>query len=182
MSTPRPLALLLLLLAPALAWGQGAPRTSRSRVSATGVFAVRLVEEAPGRCRLEVSRENGAHWALARCVGTVDDLYFVSADGERVWVLYPLAEKAPRTRKSTGATAWARTPVARLYDRTGALLAQRLLTDLTPRKALGKVRQLKGHVKWLPGTLDVPGVAPRLTDAGLIEFDTVDGKRHQLQF
>jgi hypothetical protein len=178
------LVLLLLLALPALG-----ERASRSRVSANGVFSVRLVEEAPGKCRLEVSKESGPAWRLPGCVGAVDDYYFVSNDGERVWVLRPLAEKAPEPKrpvrsrkKKSQVPGWARAPVATLYGREGGKLDEKLLTSLVSPKEMGEVRELRGHFKWLEGTLGIPGKGPRLTDDGHVEFEVVGGKHHRLSF
>ncbi len=174
--------LVLLLALPGLA----AERSNRPRVSANGAFSVRMVEQSPGKCALEVSKDSGRVWALERCVGGVDDLYFVSNDGERVWVLYPLAPKG--TRKLPGKKArklppWSNTTVAVEFDRQGTRVQERSLLDFVGPKELTEVRQMAQHLKWLEGQLGVPGKGPRLTDAGRIEFETVGGTRtHQLTF
>jgi hypothetical protein len=172
--------LLLLLALPA-----SAERSSRTRVSVNGTFSVRLVETAPGKCTLEVSKESGPVWTLSQCVGGVDDLYFVSNDGQRVWVLYPLAPKG--TKKLAGkqfrkVPAWANTVVAVEYDRQGGRVQEKQLLDLVGQRELSEVREMAQHLKWLEGLLGVPGKGPRLTDAGRIEFETVGGKSHQLVF
>ena len=179
------LTLALLLTLPAA----GAERTSRSRVSANGVYSVRLVQMEPGQCRLEVSKESGQVWSLPRCLGSPDDLYFVSNDGERVWVLHPLAAKAPEVKsKSSGkkkksqVPGWARAPVASLYGRDGQKLDEKLLTEFVAPKDMGELRELSGHFKWLEGTLGIPGKGPRLTDDGHVEFEAVGGKHHRLTF
>jgi hypothetical protein len=181
------LALVVLLSLPAAA----AERESRARVSANGIFSVRLVEEAPGKCRLEMAKESGPAWKFDGCVGSVDDYYFASNDGERVWVLRPLAEKAPepkqpvsrsKKKKKDAVPAWARAPVAALYGRDGTKLEEKRLTDFVSSKEIGEVRELKGHFKWLEGTLGIPGKGPRLTDDGHVEFESVGGKHHRLTF
>ncbi len=164
---------------------EGASRTSRARVSANGIHTVILHEEAPGRCRLEVSTESGNGWKLEECVGGVDDLYFVSNDGQRVWVLKPLVEKG--TRKLPGkefrkVPAWANTVVAELYDSKGGRVEQKNLLDFVKPAELSEVRQLNKHLKWLEGLLGVPGKGPRLSDKGRIEFEVVGGTNHQLTF
>jgi hypothetical protein len=164
---------------------EGASRTSRARVSANGIHTVILHEEAPGRCRLEVSTESGTGWKLEECVGGVDDLYFVSNDGQRVWVLKPLVEKG--TRKLPGkqfrkVPAWANTVVAELYDSKGGRVEQKNLLDFVKPAELSEVRQLNKHLKWLEGLLGVPGKGPRLSDKGRIEFEVVGGTNHQLTF
>ena len=180
------LTLALLLTLPAA----GAERVSRSRVSANGVYTVRLVQTEPGQCRLEVSKESGPVWSLPKCVGLVDDLFFVSNDGERVWVMRPLAEKAPevkskvsgRKKKKSQVPGWARAPVAALYGRDGQKLDEKLLTEFVAPKDMGELRELTGHFKWLEGTLGIPGKGPRLTDDGHVEFEAVGGKHHRLTF
>ncbi len=177
----RSVVILVLLLAlPA-----SAERSSRTRVSVNGTFSVRLVETAPDKCTLEVSKESGPVWTLSQCVGGVDDLYFVSNDGQRVWVLYPLAPKG--TKKLAGkqfrkVPAWANTVVAVEYDRRGEHEQEKRLLDFVGVRELSEVRQMEKHLKWLEGVLGVPGKGPRLTDAGRIEFETVGGKSHQLVF
>jgi hypothetical protein len=178
----RSVVILVLLL---VALPASAERSSRPRVSANGTFSVRLVEHAPGKCTLEVSKESGPVWTLKQCVGGVDDLYFISNDGERVWVLFPLAPKG--TKKLGGkqyrkVPAWANTVVAVEYDRQAGRVLDKQLLDFVGQRELSEVRQLAQHLKWLEGLLGVPGKGPRLTDAGRIEFETVGGKSHQLTF
>ncbi|HYO56121.1 hypothetical protein [Archangium sp.] len=159
-------------------------RSSRARVSANGAFSVRLVEQA-GKCMLEVSKESGPVWTLRQCVGRVDDLYFVSDDGERVWVLFPLAPKGTKKlpgKKYKKVPAWANTVVAVEYDRQGTRVQERSLLDFVAQRELAAVRELGQHLKWLEGLLGVPGKGPRMTDAGRVEFETVGGKSHQLTF
>ncbi|WP_375768487.1 hypothetical protein NR798_43545 [Archangium gephyra] len=175
-------ALVLMLMVVALP-ALGQERSSRARVSANGTYSVRLVEQT-GKCTLEVSKESGPVWTLKQCVGGVDDLYFVSNDGERVWVFFPLAPKG--TKKLPGkqykkVPAWANTVVAEEYDRQGRVQERRLMSFVSPRE-VSEVRELGQHLKWLEGVLGVPGKGPRLTDAGRIEFETVGGKSHQLTF
>jgi hypothetical protein len=175
------LVLVLLLVALPVS---AAERASRARVSANGAFTVRLVEKSPGQCTLEVAKESGPLWTLAECVGGVDDLYFVSNDGERVWVMYPLVSKGTVKlpgKKNKKIPAWANTAVAAQYTRRGQVQERRLLEFLGPRE-LPEVRQMAQHLKWLEGVLGVPGKGPRLTDEGRIEFETVGGKSHQLTF
>jgi hypothetical protein len=175
--------LILVLLLVALPVS-AAERASRTRVSANGTFSVRLVEKSPGKCTLEVSKESGPIWTLAECVGGVDDLYFISNDGERVWVFFPLAPKGTVKlpgKKNRKVPAWANTVVAAEYGRQGRVQERRLLEFVGVRE-LPEVRQMAQHLKWLEGLLGVPGKGPRLTDAGRIEFETVGGKSHQLTF
>jgi hypothetical protein len=169
--------------------GLAAERVSKSRVSANGIYSVRLVEEAEGKCRVEMQKESGPAWQFSGCVGTVDDLYFASNDGERFWVVRPLVEKGSRSTverrgsKKVRVPAWANAEVAVLYDRNGQKLREKRLQDfLVWSRELGEVRQMKGHFKWLEGTLGIPGKGPRLTDDEKVEFESVGGKSHRLSF
>ena len=140
--------------------GLAAERASRPRVSANGDFTVRMVEQGAGQCVLEVTRDSGPVWTLKECVGGVDDLYYVSNDGERVWVLFPLAPKG--TEKLAGkpfkkVPEWANTRVAMELDRQGTRLQERRLLDFVPTHALPQVRQMTQHLKWLEGMVGVPG-------------------------
>ena len=176
------LALMLCCVAPsALAEERG----SRARVSANGLYSVRMVDTGVGKCRLEMLKENGPLWSADVCVGTVDDLYFASNDGEKVWVLYPLVEKGkpPAGKKKRGSgLSWARVMVAAQFDRTGQKLQEKRLTELMTTRQLSEVRQMAHHLKWLEGTLGIPGKGPRLTDAGVVEFEPVGVKTQRLTF
>jgi hypothetical protein len=178
----RSVVVLVLLLVALPAFAE---RSSRPRVSVNGTFSVRLVENAPGKCTLEVSKESGPFWTLDQCVGGVDDLYFVSNDGLRVWVMYPLAPKGEKKlagKQFKKVPAWANTVVAAEYERQAGRVQEKNLLDFMGQRELPEVRQMTQHLKWLEGLLGVPGKGPRLTDAGRIEFETVGGKSHQLVF
>lgn len=159
------------------------PRTSRTRVSKSGLYAVRLVEAGDKSCNLEVLRDGGPHWSLRQCVGTVDDAYFVSDDGEKVWVLYTLPFKATkRPRKAKGA-AWTFTVVAREYDRAGTVVKEKQLRDFVRSKAgLEDVRQLEKRLKWLEGVVGERGNPPRLNEAGQVELNTLEHRLFKLDF
>ncbi len=181
-------ALLLLAVLIALP-GSAAERKSRSRASANGLYTVHLVEEAPGKCRVEMLKESGPAWRFSGCIGTVDDLYFASNDGERLWLVRPLVEKGTqgtvekRGNKKVKVPAWANAVVAELYGRDGQKLQEKRLQDfLLGSRELGEVRQMKGHFKWLEGTLGIPGKGPRLTDDAKVEFEAVGRKTYRLTF
>jgi hypothetical protein len=181
-------ALLLLAVLWALP-GLAQERASKTRVSANGEYSIRLVEEAPGKCRVEMLKESGPVWKFTGCIGTVDDLYFASNDGEKFWLIHPLAEKGSKSvvvkrgSKKVKVPGWANTVVAVLYDRNGQKLREKRLTEfLATSRELGEVRQMSGHFKWLEGTLGIPGKGPRLTDQEKVEFEAVGGKTHSLTF
>jgi hypothetical protein len=171
------------LLALALGAGAGAsePKRSKTGVSTNGRWGVRLVESAPGDCRLEVLKESAPAWRIEKCLGTVDDLYFVSNDGGRVWVVKTLPENG--SGKGAKYPAWTYAEVAALYGRNGSRLKSMLLNDFVKsRGGLDDVRKLARHFKWLEGALGVPGKGPRLTDAGVVELDTIERKTFKLEF
>ncbi|MFL5350109.1 MAG: hypothetical protein ACJ8AT_35475 [Hyalangium sp.] len=179
------LTLSLLLALPGLAQ----ERVSKSHVSANGMYSVRLVEQAPGKCRVEMLKESGPAWTFEGCVGTVDDFYFASNDGERFWLLRPLVEKGKKAavekvgKKKVKIPAWANATVAVMYGRKGQRLQERHLQDfLRSSRELGEVRQMSAHFKWLEGTLGIPGKGPRLTDDEKVEFEAVGAKTYHLSF
>jgi hypothetical protein len=179
------LALALLAALP----GFAQERKSKTHVSANGEYSVRLVQEKPGTCRVEMLKESGPAWQFSGCVGTVDDLYFASNNGERFWLVRPLVEKGKkptvekRGKKKVKVPAWANAVVAELYNRHGQKLQEKRLQDfLLGAKELGEVRQMAGHFKWLEGTLGIPGKGPRLTDEAKVEFEVVGRKTFRLTF
>lgn len=179
------LTLTLLLALP----GFAQERTSKSHVSANGMYSVRLVEEAPGKCRVEMLKESGPAWTFQGCVGTVDDFYFASNDGDRFWLLRPLVEKGKKPvvvkvgKKKVKIPGWANATVAVLYDRNGQKLQEKRLQEfVNSSRELDEVRQMAAHFKWLEGTLGIPGTGPRLTNDEKVEFEAVGGKTYRLSF
>jgi hypothetical protein len=150
------------------------PKSSKAQVSSNGAFAIRLTELEKDKCQLEVLRNADVVWSLPRCVGTPDDLYFVSDDGERFWVLYTLPQKSTKD--------WWNVPVARLYERAGTVVQSRRAVDVIPSKGRSEVRQLGKHFKWLEGVLGVPGRGPRVTDKNQVELETVGTHTVRLSF
>ncbi|MBX5481130.1 MAG: hypothetical protein IRZ16_04660 [Myxococcaceae bacterium] len=160
------------------------PKSSRVRLSHSGRYGVRLVELGEGKCRLEVLKEDAPHWTLERCVGTADDLYFASDDGEKVWVLYTLPKKPVRrpSRKAKRA-AWTYAVVAARYGRDGEADRRLVLNQLMrTRESLEDVRQYEKHFKWLEGVAGVRGIPPKLNEQGKVELVTLDHKTHTLEF
>jgi hypothetical protein len=160
------------------------PRTSRRSVSLDGTFRVQLVEDAPGDCRLRVEGEGGGlRWVVRRCVGAVDDAYWVSRDGDRVWVVHTLPQQgAGRAGRQKVGRRWVAVPgyrdvvVARKLDRKGRVLEVRRLSDVVSPAGYGKVRETRRSFQWLAGVGGVPGRAPRMNAAGQVELETVQGK------
>lgn len=177
--------LILVLALPASA----APRESRRSVSVNGAFRVQLFEQAPGTCRLEVRTDDAVQWTVEACVGDTSDAYFVSQDGERVWVIHTLPLKADGKARYAGkgrlrrqvAPGWATTRVAVLYDREGKVLKAHRLSDFLKDGGYRKVRFLSQRFTWLEGVNGVPGKGPRLERDGTLAFETVDGVTHELE-
>lgn len=184
-------ALAPLLALPALVLA--APRQSSAHASSNGVWSIQLVESAPEQCRVEATRDADPAWSLDRCVGSVDDLFFISNDGERFWVLRVLPRTPPppaKPKPKKGAKApppppagdpYIRAVVATLLDKQGKVLAERTLHDFMERR-FDKLRELDSHFSWLEGVVGVPGRRPRITDANQVEFETVEPRQFQLDF
>ncbi len=49
---------------------------SQGRASSNAEFGIVMRLEAPGKCRIEVTRDTETAWTLPRCLGTQDDIYF----------------------------------------------------------------------------------------------------------
>lgn len=172
------------------------PAQSRGRASSNAEYGIVLRVEAPGRCRVEVTRDADVAWTLPRCVGTVDDLYFVSNSGERFWVLASLPRSLPlpagaapvgeaqkrAARKKAPFDAFGPVTVAVLYDRLGNVLAERRLSELLPSSAHRKLRVLDRRFVWLEGVLGVPGREPRANERNQVEFETVEPRAVRLDF
>jgi hypothetical protein len=187
-------ALALALVFSAGVAGAYEPKKSKTRVSSNGQFGIRLVELAEKSCRVEVVREQDVTWTLDQCVGGAGDVYFVSDDGKRFWVLLelpPLPPKPPPGEPES--TSSLRRPkrkrpavldvvVATEYDDKGNVLQQKRLGDFLQERDAESIRELGKHFKWLAGLLNVPGKPPRLNESSEIELETVAGKTHTLKF
>ena len=179
------------LLAPLLVlpvWAQASPRESSAHASSNGVWSIQLVESAPEQCRVEATRDADPAWALERCVGTVQDLFFISNDGERFWVLRVLPRTPPgskpkgnKPKQPPPGEPFVSAQVATLFDKQGNVLAERTLKDFLKRR-FDKLRDLDSHFCWLEGELGVPGRRPRITDSNQVEFETVEPKTFRLDF
>lgn len=167
-----------LVAAPAFA----SPSTARPRVSANGLYTIRFTQLAPQQCVLEVSRQDGPSWTLPRCVGAVEDLFFVSNDGQAFWVLHPVPRVPDGKRNKQRPERWGQVVVAVRYDRSGKMLESRSLGSFVKGPDREKLVDLGLRFGWLAGTSGAPGVAPRMTDAGVVELDTVADKRYRLKF
>lgn len=139
-----------------------------------------MVQTAKDQCRLEIVRDQVVDAHVDKCLGDVDDLYFVSNDGARVWLLRTVPE-LPHGRHASLKT----TIVAQLFSREGSLLKSKRLGELIHRRGqLEEVRKLGKHFKWLGGVASVPGNTPHVTNDGQVELEVVgsDGKAQRLRF
>jgi hypothetical protein len=181
-STSRAVFITALVALTSLGVSAAEPKSSRPQVSSNGRFSVRAVEPSAGQCRLEVSQESELLWELPRCFGTADDLYFVSNDGERVWVMRTLPEMpAPKKRIRT-TDLLARVPVAYLVDRAGQVVQARNLGSFMDMMSRRKTQVLAHHFKWLEGVSGAPGRWPRSNPKNQVEFETLAGKTVRLEF
>ncbi len=179
-----------------LAFGAHAePRRSGSHASTNAEYGIVMLEETPGRCRLEVTRDTDPLWTLSRCLGSVDDLYFISDSGQRFWVLSALPRTVPppsktakpaRSRsvhdKPPAHDAYGGVVVAVLYDRLGNVLSERRLGEFLSPVSYHKLRVLDRRFVWLEGVAGVPGREPHVTEKNQVEFDTVEPRTHRLGF
>ncbi len=189
------LLLLLQAVLPAGATGEE-PGQSRARASSNAEYGIVMRVEPEGKCRVEVTRDTDVAWTLPRCVGTVDDQYFVSNSGERFWVLAAVPKSLPpppgsapvgetqkrAAKKKPPFDASGPVVVAVMYDRLGNVLAERRLSELLPKSAHRKLRMLDRRFVWLEGVLGVPGKEPRVNDRDQVEFETVEPRTWRLDF
>jgi hypothetical protein len=169
---------------------------SRARASSNAEYGIVMRVEGEGKCRIEATRDTDVAWTLPRCLGTVDDLYFISNSGERFWLLAALPKSLPppsgpvvtsesqkkQAKKKPPFDPYGPVEVAVLYDRLGNVLAQKKLKDFLPKNANGKVRKLDRRFVWLEGVLGVPGKEPRVNDRNQVELETVEPKTVRLDF
>jgi hypothetical protein len=167
----------------------GAPRESTAHASSNGVWSIQLVESAPEQCRVEATRDADPAWTLERCVGTVEDLFFISNDGEHFWVLRVLPKTPTPLKQKKGSKPktpppgepFVRAEVATLFDKLGEVVSERTLKDFLSQR-FDKLRDLGSHFCWLEGEVGVPGRRPRATDTNQVEFETVEPRTYRLDF
>jgi hypothetical protein len=131
-----------------------------------------------------VSQESEVVWELPRCFGNVDDLYFISNDGERVWILLTLPEvpASPPRKRTRLIDLVGRAPVAYLVDRAGQILQSRKLASFVDPSNRRRLQILSRHFKWLEGVAAVPGRAPRSDAHNQVELEVVGPRTHRLVF
>ena len=173
-------ALPLLLLA-------AEPKSSATKSSANGLYAVHFEQVDEKTCRVVATKDRDQAWRLDRCVASVDDLLFINNDGTRFWVVKVLPElpdppaiRGTQPKEKTDPMFEA--TVAVEYDKDGRVLQSKKLKELMDYKRRGLLRKLEKHFKWVQGVLDVPGKSPRVSDAELLELEPVSGKTQQLKF
>ena len=128
---------LLLIVQAVVAARATAEETGQSRGSASSNAEYGIVMRVEGerKCRVEVTRDTDVAWTLPRCLGSVDDLYFVSNSGERFWVLAALPKSVPpgwrapvgeaqkkAATKKPPFDVYGPVVVAVLYDRLGTVI------------------------------------------------------------
>lgn len=186
----RAASLLLLTLAGVLtpAPASAQERATKTWSSANGLYSIRFVIEGDEKCRVEVLKGAEKAWALPRCVGTIDDFYFVDDGGQRFWVIRTLPQTPPEQAPSkkfprkVAKSPHFRAVVAQLYAADGKVLKSHRLEQFLASHRVGLLRQLGNHFKWVEGVAGVPGKAPRVTDRNVVEFETVAQKTHTLKF
>jgi hypothetical protein len=158
------------------------PSSSRPRVSPNGLFTIRFTETSPGHCVVEIAKDGGGTARIPRCVGGAQDFYFVGNDGGSFWVLHAVP-KVPRGRRyHQHPERWGKVVVAVRYDRSGKVLGVRRLRTFVRGRDVAKLMDKGLRFGWLAGVSGAVGAPPRMTDAGVVELDTVADKRFRLRF
>jgi hypothetical protein len=165
-----------------------APRSTPTKSSANGLYAIHFEQVDDKTCRVVAMKDRELAWKLDRCLATVDDLLFVNNEGTRFWVVRVLPE-LPEGQSVRGAPPRStktdpiyETVIAEEYDKDGRVVQSKKLKDVLEYKQRGLIRKLEKHFKWVQGVLDVPGKSPRVTDAELLEFEPVSGKTQSWKF
>jgi len=151
-------------------------------VSANQSYAIRFEKKADGRCKVVGLRETAQVWSIPKCLGTADDLFFISNKGDRFWVLKTLPSKGPDPKKVPKNPAWHHQVVAREYDLHGEQVRQRKLSELMTPYERTKIHALSRHFKWMEGAVGMRGKSPRVNVANEVEFEVAGGKTVTLIF
>lgn len=168
-STTRYLGALLVsaaLLTSASALAQ--EKVTRKQVSANGLYTIYFRQNPDQSCLVVALKDGAPFWQLSQCVGTTADLFFISNDGQRFYVVKSLADLKKGKRLS-----WTTDTVVKLYTKEGQLKFSRDAGSLVPKIARNDVRELGAHVKWAAGLYGVPGKPPHVNDAGQLELESV---------
>ena len=167
----------------ALAQAQEEGRTSRRTSSQSQRYSVQFTQGAAGKCTLEVQQDREKVWSWDTCVGTAEDLYFVSDKGDRVWVLhvFPEVVSNPKVKKARADPVWD-TVVAELFDRTGQRVSSRRLRDLVTGATRDPVQEFGRHFKWVGGAMGVSGLPPHVREGNRLELEPNAAKPVQLDF
>ncbi|MFN0064213.1 MAG: hypothetical protein ACKVPX_17030 [Myxococcaceae bacterium] len=159
------------------------PASSRPHVSSNGRYSVRAISPDPKTCQLEITQETEVVWESPRCFGTLDDLYFISNDGVRVWVLRALPNMAKVKNPRLLGSVAGRAIGAILVGKPGNVVASRTVNSFMKTvRARGKIEGLSTHFRWLQGAVGKGGKPPRSNDNNQVEFETLDGRTHRLRF
>jgi hypothetical protein len=171
-------------LAPAPDAGTSGTSAQRSitSVSSNQAYAIRFEKSEDGKCKAVGLRETQQVWQVDACVANLDDLLFISNKGDRFWVLKGLPEKGPEPKKPVKNPGWHHQVVAREFDKTGALVRQRRLSELMTPYERTKIHTLARHFKWMEGVVGMKGKSPRVNIENEVEFEVAGGKTVTLVF
>jgi hypothetical protein len=169
-------ALVLCAVLGRVAWASPPPEDDgkddkRNWKAASSDGAVVVTQKALGdkRCLLEAKRGERTLWTSKECAGTKLDFKFVSPDGERLAVIYPLPTIEGSVRSSI---------VMRMF-RHGA--QQYASAAAATTKDWSKLRTGGTSFYWLAGSLGASGEPPHYADDGrAFDFSTVDGRNHHV--
>jgi len=167
------LVCLVALLAPAAA---RADARAWSVVSPNADFEATQSPVGDTGCRVEVKRgERTVVWTVDRCLGTADDLYFLSNTGEGLIVFRTFPGKA--SDKAAGMKGALGVEVFAKGERLVGHAVGRFVVDVRP------LVNAKRHFYWIEGALGQPGVPPGPSKAAdAIEFSTLDRKSWSVGF
>jgi hypothetical protein len=171
------------------------PKVSHTELSANGKFGIRLRQLGKGECQVEILRGNTPDFVLNKCVGTVDDLYFISNDGSRFWTLYvlprksrfeqtdPIKENDQPTDTWQNSDTWQDSVVAVLFNRHGQVIQSKRLADIVvSKKDRARIRQFHSHFQWLEGVSGIRGKPPRVNSQNKVALEIIGGKTYTLSF
>jgi hypothetical protein len=147
---------------------KGDPRNWKT-ASSDGAVVVTQKALGDKRCLLEAKRGERTLWTGKECVGTKLDFKFVSLDGERLAIIYPLPTIEGSVRSSI---------VMRMFKHG---TQQYAAAAAATAKDWSKLRTGGTNFYWLAGSLGASGEAPHYADDGrAFDFSTVDGRNHHV--
>jgi hypothetical protein len=157
------------------------PKVTKTQISSNGAHGVRFEVDGE-KCRLVAVKETTEEWSLDRCVGSQDDFFFISNEGDRVWVLHALPKKPAKPARGKKGTPWYSVVVAELIEKDGSFVRAVKLSDVVDARGREKVEQMEKYFKWLEGAMGVKGKGPRINDKDQVEFEVAGPKTQKLGF